>query len=161
MTRNMDAFNPALFCRNERRQGHIRLPILPQTIVAPVHGHAQNGSTPFCRQSGCIIYSSFCLYDDHNPHLLRTNKSVCPLFYAKKSELTADLHLAASAIMDLTLETPQEDWKELLVYDPHISTRKDINRVAYMEKKKKKKDDKKKDEEDKKKKASVDALKNC
>jgi hypothetical protein len=32
---------------------------------------------------------------DHNPHLLCTNESVYPLFYAKKSELTADLHKAA------------------------------------------------------------------
>jgi hypothetical protein len=64
--------------------------------------------------------------------------------------------------MNLTLETPQEDWWVLLVYDPHISTRKDINRVAYVEKKKKEKDDyKKKDDKDEMKKAAVDALESC
>jgi hypothetical protein len=96
---------------------------------------------------------------DHNPHLLRSVESVYPLFYAKKSEdyiseLSADLRLASSAIMDLTLEEPRDDWRELMLYEHENSTKEDMNRFAYMEKKKKDTADAKEE----KKKAAVDML---
>jgi hypothetical protein len=112
-------------------------------------------------QAGSVLtYTVIPVYMyDHNPHLLRSVESVYPLFYTKVtedfiSELNVDLRLEGSAVMDVTLDEPRVDWRELMLYEAESSTNEDMKRVAYIKKKKKDSDD----AEAEKKKAAKDAL---